>query len=372
MEPIIQAVLTSDPSFNLNKIDIITDRTNLRRLLQFASGQSHKDFEIAVEVVNKTVLFTRLENRPRVYIKPGQPGGYGFRFEKAFTRPPGAVKGSTGHYRIVNYTIGGLNMLLRFEVDGALPHDVNPSSYAGSQKPTPTVVLPIPNTPQPTALATDLWSKGQQFQGQQFQGQQFQGQLFQGPGQLFQGQLFQGQSFQGQPFQRQPFQRHPLWGHGQGLGGASVGVWGQQAAGGTNLGIVNGGVLIHDQQTIELKTRAYKKDRGLQLQQYMAQLWFADTRHLVLGIHKEGTFSDVKTHTVNDAAVIAWEEAHKEQLGKLVNLLGKIIATAKGTAERTRVRCVKGNLTVGTFHGRHSKLQKLSQDLRLKWTGEGL
>jgi len=207
-------------------------------------------------------------------------------------------------------------MLLRFEVDGALPHNVDPSSHAGPQAETPMAVLQTSNA---------LQVKGQPFLGQ--------------------GQV-------------------------QGLGGASrsAAALGQQAAGRTNLVIVKGGQFIHQQQVLELKTRAYKKDHGLQLQQYMDQLWFANVRHLVLGVHKEGTFSNVTTHTVDDAAVIAWQEAHKEQLGKLVDLLRKITATAKGTAGRTRVSCVKGKLTMETtFHGRQLKLEKLSENLRQKW-----
>ncbi|KAF8417943.1 hypothetical protein EV426DRAFT_720895 [Tirmania nivea] len=311
LEPMLQAVLTSNPSFDFNKIDIVTDRSNLRRLLQFASGKSHQDFEIAVEAVNKTVLFTRLEKHPRSYNSPRQTSVYGFQFEKVFTKAPAAVKGSTGHYRIVNYTIGGLNVLLLFEVDGALPHSADPNSaHAGLQAQIPANVLSTPNVPQ---------AKGEPFQGQV-----------------------------------------------QGLGGASAVILGQQTAGRTNLVIVKGGQLFHEQQVVELKTRAYKTDHGLQLQQYMPQLWFANVRHLVLGVHKEGTFSNVKTHTVNDAAIIAWQETHKEELGKLVDLLRKITTTAKGTTERTGVRCVKGKLIMETFHGQ-SNLGKLSEDLRQKW-----
>jgi len=96
LEPMLLAVLDSNPSFDFNKIDIITDRSNLRKLLKFASGKSHQDFEIAVEVVDETVLFTSLTKRPRTYIGPEQSGGYGFQFEKAFTKPPKGMGGLQG------------------------------------------------------------------------------------------------------------------------------------------------------------------------------------------------------------------------------------------------------------------------------------
>lgn len=330
LEPMLQAVLASNPSFGFNKIDIITDRSNLRRLLRFASAQSQQDFEIIIEVVNETVLFTRAENRPRSYIRSGQSGGYGFQFEKAFTKTPEAVKGSTGHHRIANYMMGGLNILLRFEVDGALPHNVSQGSGSGSapQAQNPTVVLPTPNDPQSTNWAI-MWPNGQSFQG---------------PGHPSQGQ----------------------W-QGQEVGGSPAATLGQQSARYTNLVIVKGGQLIHEQQTVELKTRAYSKDHGLQLQQYMAQLWFSNTRHLVFGMHKEGTFSKVKMHSLDDAAVMAWEETHQEQLGKLADLVRKIAETAKSTTERTRLRCVKGILTMETFHGQKFTFERLSEDLRQKW-----
>jgi hypothetical protein len=49
-----------------------------------------------------------------------QSGGYGPGFEKTFTKIPECVKGSLVHRRAVAYTLGGLRMMVRFEVDRVL------------------------------------------------------------------------------------------------------------------------------------------------------------------------------------------------------------------------------------------------------------
>ena len=44
--------------------------------------------------------------------------GFGHKFERPFTIYSSDLGRATGHYRIVNYTLFGLKILLRFEVDG--------------------------------------------------------------------------------------------------------------------------------------------------------------------------------------------------------------------------------------------------------------
>ena len=123
----------------------MTDRNNLRKLLRFVresasldeskeergslpatfqQGRSsrkkkHNDpFQIKVEIApnGKTALFSRVEAKNAEFISGFQ--GYGHEYELAYTKPE--ITDSTGHHRIVQYNLGGLNCIVRFETDAQL------------------------------------------------------------------------------------------------------------------------------------------------------------------------------------------------------------------------------------------------------------
>ncbi|KAF8252498.1 hypothetical protein K440DRAFT_633807 [Wilcoxina mikolae CBS 423.85] len=114
LEPVFRALSThcASSTFSLPSTNLITDRRNLRRLLNFA-GDSRAQFRIDTEVVGETVMFSVWTE---VTYQPA--GGYGLGFEEAFTTKPGYVKESIRHNRVVGYTLGGVRMVVRFEVDG--------------------------------------------------------------------------------------------------------------------------------------------------------------------------------------------------------------------------------------------------------------
>jgi hypothetical protein len=69
-----------------------------------------------VEAIGDTVFFVRRENSPTELI-PGVKG-FGHTFPEAYTTWEADVKRSKSHQRIVRYTFGGLDCLVRFEADG--------------------------------------------------------------------------------------------------------------------------------------------------------------------------------------------------------------------------------------------------------------
>jgi hypothetical protein len=115
LEPLFRALSTTRPDFNLKGIDLVTDRRNLRSLLGFVGG-SRSEFRIEVEVVQSTVLFSTW-TKGNINFTRGF-AGYGHEFEKASTQQPKSVKGSIAHYRAVHYVLGGIRVIVRFEVDG--------------------------------------------------------------------------------------------------------------------------------------------------------------------------------------------------------------------------------------------------------------
>ncbi|KZP03187.1 hypothetical protein FIBSPDRAFT_688699, partial [Athelia psychrophila] len=101
------------------KVDFVTDRGNLRKLLRWINGtNAERVLRIDTQLAGDgTVLLNRWETRTR---EDGQ-GSYGFNLEKAATSPLAGCEEATSYHRIVKYDLGGLSMVVRFEVDAFIP-----------------------------------------------------------------------------------------------------------------------------------------------------------------------------------------------------------------------------------------------------------
>lgn len=107
------------PEFDLGEIDIITDRSPLRKLFEFVSSEN-EDFQFGVQVVGKTAMFVRMEQQTREMIPQGQFQGYRRAFQEGYTKIASSAEGSTSYHRIVEYGFGGLRLLVRSAVDAYL------------------------------------------------------------------------------------------------------------------------------------------------------------------------------------------------------------------------------------------------------------
>ncbi|RDH37136.1 hypothetical protein BDQ94DRAFT_183979 [Aspergillus welwitschiae] len=144
LEPLLRAISTSTststtpkPKLNLTTTDLITDRRNLRLLLSFVSANK-KPFRINIEVIHSTVLFSTWTSSKTNTNFVGKFEGYGHSFEKTSTWTPRYIRGSIIHNRVVRYTLGGIHILLRYEVDACMPgkpHTPNPNN-TNQQSPT--------------------------------------------------------------------------------------------------------------------------------------------------------------------------------------------------------------------------------------------
>jgi hypothetical protein len=123
LEPLLRAVQTHRPGFDLSELDIVCDRRPLRLLHGFMVGDQEA-FQFGVEAVGNTTVFTRAERTSRETIAPNTFAGYRASFEEAYTKLHPDAKGSTSHYRIVTYTLGGLKLLVRSGVDAYRPSAV--------------------------------------------------------------------------------------------------------------------------------------------------------------------------------------------------------------------------------------------------------
>jgi hypothetical protein len=132
LEPLFRALYITHPSFDISSIDVVTDRNNIRKLLQFVNPGSsrHKleTFTINIEVTKTTAILCRAETATHDFIGRHEFKGFGHEFEKAYTTSQ--VSGSTGHHRIISYRFGDLNFIVRHETDGYVDTStrISPSS----------------------------------------------------------------------------------------------------------------------------------------------------------------------------------------------------------------------------------------------------
>ena len=119
LDSLILAVQTYQPDFNFAAIDVVSDRRPLRKLYGFVVGEP-ESFEFGVEIVGNTAIFVRIEKQTREELPSTTFHGFRQAFEEQYTKLSASAKGSTSHHRIVQYTFGGLNLLVRSAVDAYL------------------------------------------------------------------------------------------------------------------------------------------------------------------------------------------------------------------------------------------------------------
>ncbi|KAG9201362.1 hypothetical protein G6514_005734 [Epicoccum nigrum] len=124
LAPAVKATLDSIGNKPINT-DIFACGSTLGNLLRFTRG-TDRAFRLSVQAVGKTVFLIRKENDPKELIDGVR--GFGHSFPDAYTSWPSEVKGSKTHQRLVQYELGGLKCLVRFECDGFLDTPAQPST----------------------------------------------------------------------------------------------------------------------------------------------------------------------------------------------------------------------------------------------------
>ncbi|RYP23177.1 hypothetical protein DL765_001262 [Monosporascus sp. GIB2] len=116
-EPVFWALDLMNPDMRFNDVDLVCNRNSLRKLLDIATGRRPDPFVMHLHMVEKTLFITRKEKNARMRVFGNTNSGYGHNFEKACTEADRDVVGSSSHHRVVKYSMGGLNCVVRFEVD---------------------------------------------------------------------------------------------------------------------------------------------------------------------------------------------------------------------------------------------------------------
>jgi hypothetical protein len=114
MEPAVVALLATDPKIGA-KADVFGCGSTLGSLLRFVRGED-RPFRILVEMVHDTVFLIRRENSPTELLSGVY--GYGHTFPEAYTTWDPDVKGSASHQRLIQFSFGKLELIVRSEGDG--------------------------------------------------------------------------------------------------------------------------------------------------------------------------------------------------------------------------------------------------------------
>jgi hypothetical protein len=109
IEPIFRAVLECSPSFDFKSVDFVTDRNNLRKLLDFIEGNRNEAFRIDFQMIGDTLVLVRNDENAKNFCDD-----YGKDFELKYTE---ATVDHGAYRQIVAYKLGTFQMVVRFEVD---------------------------------------------------------------------------------------------------------------------------------------------------------------------------------------------------------------------------------------------------------------
>ncbi|KAF1953430.1 hypothetical protein CC80DRAFT_149001 [Byssothecium circinans] len=125
-EPMFHALNIMNPNFQFHNVDVIADRNNLRKLLEFVAGKSNGPWRLDLYVVQNTLIIVKKDSS---FWKKANDQGYGDNFEQAFTIPGEGMEDATSHYRAIRYEMGPLNVVVRFEADAHYDgsDELNPS-----------------------------------------------------------------------------------------------------------------------------------------------------------------------------------------------------------------------------------------------------
>ncbi|KAL2131439.1 hypothetical protein VTI74DRAFT_5108 [Chaetomium olivicolor] len=287
MEPAVVASLAADDTIPA-EVDIMACGSTFGNLLRFVRGQN-KSCRMLVYKLGRTVFLVRRENSPTELI-PGVRG-FGHTFPEANTTWEADVRGSASHQRVLRYSFGGLELLVRFEADGY----IKPTS----SKSTPSQSPPNNN---PATTLDDL------------------------TGSLSTTTISPPSFFSSSSLSSSPA-----------------------------LSITPAGALTPQSTLLDLKTRStktrYERDH---LAEELPRLWIAQIPTFILAFHTRGLFltQDIEIRDVRDE-VKKWEEEHSKELAMLAGLLHWIreVVQQEG-GEEGRVEIFLGQNTDGKLEVR--------------------
>ncbi|KAH8707587.1 hypothetical protein GQ44DRAFT_763574 [Phaeosphaeriaceae sp. PMI808] len=258
-EPVFQALATMNPTIRFNDVDIVINRNTLQAFYDFVCSKQGTFFSVDLNVVGTTLFISRrLKNAKQMTNL-----GYGHSFERSFTSVDPALTDAEGHYRVIRYKFGGLNLAIRIEVDG----------YVNESERDDTGLVgrfdKVFDTK--TSNATELIDRPHEVLGTTARNDNELVKRFQ--------RLVETATRKDREFLE----------HNNALGVTSITVPNTRISfeGPTQTKIINEGNLMSHKKTLEMKSSGRKIDA-------IKQLWFGRTQYLCICRHKEGLVSDAE------------------------------------------------------------------------------
>lgn len=117
LDATLRAISLTSPDLSLRDFDVITDRKNLRALLNFFNHKNRQYYRIDAELIGNTLLlylgWSEWGYNPSALRKT-----YGINFERKFTAP--LPEGIIQHNRAIAYGFGGLKIMVKYQVDACI------------------------------------------------------------------------------------------------------------------------------------------------------------------------------------------------------------------------------------------------------------
>ena len=115
MEPAVRSILHINPKFDPSAIEVFACGSTLGDIVRFSLGKGQA-FSFTVHVIGNTAFSVRRTMSPTELVD--NVSGFGHSFPEANTTWSPEVVGSCSHQRVIQYTLGSLQFLVRFEGDG--------------------------------------------------------------------------------------------------------------------------------------------------------------------------------------------------------------------------------------------------------------
>ena len=116
----------------MSSVKLVSHRTNLSRILQFACGYCPSAFRVDVDFIDDTMFFARWKTRNYQVEPPNSSRPcWGDEFPKAVLTADSDMQGSVSHSLIVQYTLGGMKCMIKFEGNAYIEEDSSLLSATG-------------------------------------------------------------------------------------------------------------------------------------------------------------------------------------------------------------------------------------------------
>ncbi|KAH0583409.1 hypothetical protein J132_11142 [Termitomyces sp. J132] len=112
-----RAITITSPGLSLRDFDVITDRKNLRALLNFFKNTNRQSHRIDAELIGNTLLLY-LGWSEWGYSQSATRNSYGMNFERKFTTS--LSEGTIQHNRVIAYRFGDLKLMIKYQADACI------------------------------------------------------------------------------------------------------------------------------------------------------------------------------------------------------------------------------------------------------------